>query len=148
MSLSSFLSRVAEQPATNDGSVIVIVAIVGAIGTVAAAWAQGNRIHRQATAANEKADVAQELAAEVADSVGPKNGHGTVQDVTGVLLSEIRETRGEVAAIRSTQQQMHRSQHAMQTSIDSVVVAADSVNDRLKGHDREIAALKHRKDEP
>ena len=135
MSLSSLLSRVADQaPTSSDGRIIVIVAIVGALSTVAAAWAQGNRIRRQATEANEKADVAQELAAEVADSVGPKNGAGTVQEICVEIL---RRLDGVDAR-----------QHAMQTSIDSVVTAADSVNDRLKGHDREIAALKHRKDEP
>ena len=72
MSLSSFVARLADQiPVTSDGRVIVIVAIVGAVGAVAAAWAQGAATRRQATAANEKAEKAHDLAATVADSVGP-----------------------------------------------------------------------------
>ena len=130
MSLSSFVARLADQiPVTSDGRVIVIVAIVGAVGTVAAAWAQGNRIRRQATEANEKAKVAQVLAAEVADSVGPKNGHGTVQDATGAILARLDGIESTV--------------HTLVISVDSVVTAADGVNARLKGHDREIASLRH-----
>ena len=135
MSLSSLLSRVADQaPTSTDGRIIVIVAIVGALSTVAAAWAQGNRIRRQATEANEKADVAQELAAEVADSVGPKNGAGTVQEIVVEILGRL---------------------HSMQTSIDSIVTGDASTHARLQGHDREhaehrrrIARLEARPEEP
>ena len=133
MSLSSFLSRVADQaPTSTDGRIIVIVAIVGAIGTVAAAWAQGNRIRRQATEANKKAEVAQVLAAEVADSVGPINGHGTMQEAAGTLIEEFREWRDEI----------RQELRATRTTVESIVTAAGGVNERLKAHDREIAELK------
>lgn len=130
MSLSSFVARLADQvPTSTDGRAIVIVAVIGAVGTVAAAWAQGNRIRRQATEANEKAEVAHVLATEVADSVGPINGHGTVQDATGAILARLDGIESTV--------------HTLVTSVDSVVTAADGVNARLKGHDREIASLRH-----
>ena len=133
MSLSSFVARLADQiPVTSDGRVIVIVAIVGAVGTVAAAWAQGNRIRRQATEANKKADVAQTRAAEVADSVGPINGHGTVQDATRTLIEEFREWREEI----------RQELRATRTTVEAIVTAAGGVNERLKAHDREIAELK------
>jgi len=133
LSLSSLVARLADQvPTSTDGRVIVIVAIVGAVGTVTAAWAQGNRIRRQATEANKKADVAQTRAAEVADSVGPINGHGTVQDATGTLIEEFREWREEIRLeLRATR-----------TTVESIVTAAGGVNERLKAHDREIAELK------
>jgi len=137
LSLSSLVARLADQvPVTSDGRIIVIVAIVGTIGTVAAAWAQGAATRRQATAANSKAEQAQQLAATVADSVGPKNGHGTVQDVTGVLLSESREWRDEI----------REELRATRTTVEVLVTSASAVNARLKGHDREIAALKHQQE--
>jgi len=130
LSLSSFVARLADQvPTSTDGRVIVIVAIVGAVGAVAAAWAQGAATRRQATAANEKAEKAHDLAATVADSVGPINGHGTVQDATGAILARLDGIESTV--------------HTLVTSVDSVVTAADGVNARLKGHDREIASLRH-----
>lgn len=130
MSLSSLVARLADQvPTSTDGRVIVFVAIVGAVGAVAAAWAQGAATRRQATAANEKAEKAHDLAATVADSVGPKNGHGTVQDATGAILARLDGIESTV--------------HTLVTSVDSVVTAADGVNARLKGHDREIASLRH-----
>lgn len=137
MSLPLLLVRVAEQaPESTDLRVIilgviatVIVAVIGAVGAVAAAWAQGAATRRQATAANEKAEKAQDLAATVADSVGPKNGHGTVQDATGAILARLDGIESTV--------------HTLVTSVDSVVTAADGVNARLKGHDREIASLRH-----
>ena len=135
MSLSSLVARLADQvPTSTDGRVIVVVAIVGTVGTVAAAWAQGNRIRRQATAVNEKASVAQELAAEVADSVGPINGAGTVQEIGVEILGRL---------------------HSMQTSIDSIVTGDALTHARLQGHDREhaehrrrIARLEARPEEP
>lgn len=137
MSLPLLLVRVAEQaPESTDLRVIilgviatVIVAVIGAVGAVAAAWAQGAATRRQATAANEKAEKAHDLAATVADSVGPKNGHGTVQDATGAILARLDGIESTV--------------HTLVTSVDSVVTAADGVNARLKGHDREIASLRH-----
>lgn len=133
MSLSSLVARLADQgPTSTDGRIIVIVAIVGAVGTVAAAWAQGNRIRRQATEANKKADVAQTRAAEVADSVGPINGHGTVQDATRTLIEEFREWREEI----------RQELRATRTTVEAIVTAAGGVNERLKAHDREIAELK------
>lgn len=119
--------------ASTDGRIVVIVAVLGAVATVAAAWAQGAATRRHVTAANEKAEQAQTLAATVADSVGPKNGHGTVQDVTGVLLAESRELRDEI----------REELRATRTTVEVLVTSASAVNDRLKGHDREIAALKH-----
>jgi len=135
--LPLLLVRVAEQaPESTDLRVIilgviatVIVAVIGAVGAVAAAWAQGAATRRQATAANEKAEKAHDLAATVADSVGPKNGHGTVQDATGAILARLDGIESTV--------------HTLVTSVDSVVTAADGVNARLKGHDREIASLRH-----
>ena len=130
---TTLAARVADQvPTSTDGRVIVFVAIVGAVGTVAAAWAQGNRIRRQATEANKKADVAQTRAAEVADSVGPINGHGTVQDATRTLIEEFREWRDEI----------RQELRATRTTVESIVTAAGGVNERLKAHDREIAELK------
>lgn len=137
MSLPLLLVRVAEQaPESTDLRVIilgviatVIVAVIGAVGAVAAAWAQGAATRRQATAAHEKAEKAQDLAATVADSVGPINGHGTVQDATGAILARLDGIESTV--------------HTLVTSVDSVVTAADGVNARLKGHDREIASLRH-----
>ena len=137
MSLPLLLVRVAEQaPESTDLRVIilgviatVIVAVIGAVGAVAAAWAQGAATRRQATAANEKAEKAHDLAATVADSVGPINGHGTVQDATGAILARLDGIESTV--------------HTLVTSVDSVVTAADGVNARLKGHDREIASLRH-----
>ena len=102
-----------------------------------AAWAQGNRIRRQATEANEKAEVAQVLAAEVADSVGPINGHGTVQDAAGTLIQEFREWRDEI----------RQELRATRTTVESIVTAAGGVNERLKAHDREIAELKRQTEE-
>lgn len=137
MSLPLLLVRVAEQaPESTDLRVIilgviatVIVAVIGAVGAVAAAWAQGAATRRQATAANEKAEKAHDLAATVADSVGPKNDHGTVQDATGAILARLDGIESTV--------------HTLVISVDSVVTAADGVNARLKGHDREIASLRH-----
>ena len=130
---ATLAARVADQvPTSTDGRVIVFVAIVGAVGTVAAAWAQGNRIRRQATEANKKADVAQTRAAEVADSVGPINGHGTVQDAARTLIDEFREWRDEI----------RQELRATRTTVESIVTAAGGVNERLKAHDREIAELK------
>ena len=137
MSLPLLLVRVAEQaPESTDLRVIilgviatVIVAVIGAVGAVAAAWAQGAATRRQATAANMKAEKAHDLAATVADSVGPINGHGTVQDATGAILARLDGIESTV--------------HTLVTSVDSVVTAADGVNARLKGHDREIASLRH-----
>lgn len=133
MSLSSFVARLADQvPTSTDGRAIVIVAVIGAVGAVAAAWAQGAATRRQATAANEKAEKAHDLAAEVADSVGPINGHGTVQDAAGTLIDEFREWRDEI----------RQELRATRTTVESIVTAAGGVNERLKAHDREIAELK------
>lgn len=134
MSLSALLTRVAEQLPSNDGRVIVIVAILGALASVGAAWAQGAATRRQATAANVKAEHAQRLAATVADSVGPKNGYGTVQDATSVLIDEFREWRKEVSD----------ELHATRTTVEMLVTSASTVNDRLKDHDREHADHRRR----
>jgi len=96
--------------------------------------AQGAATRRQATAANEKAEKAHRLAATVADSVGPKNGHGTVQDATGVLIDEFREWRKEVSD----------ELHATRTTVEMLVTSASTVNDRLKDHDREHAGHRRR----
>lgn len=83
----------------------------------------------------------------VAESVGPVNGHGTVQDATGLQLAQGDEILAQLAAVRADQQAMHRTQHAMQTSLDAVVDAASVVGQRLKAHDREIADLRRRGDD-
>lgn len=128
---ATLAARVAEQLPSNDGRVIVIVAILGALASVGAAWAQGAATRRQATAATEKAEKAHRLAATVADSVGPKNGHGTVQDATGVLIDEFREWREEISS----------ELHATRTTVEMLVTSASTVNDRLKDHDQKILEL-------
>lgn len=127
-------------------AVQIIVAVVGAVALVAApigvAWitVRGQRAQKAATAvAVNTADAAKAEAEKVAASVGPKNGHGTVQDATGKILDQL-------AAIDERQRAMERTQHAMQTSLDSVVDAASVVGQRLKAHDREIADLKRGND--
>lgn len=131
---ATLAARVAEQLPSNDGRVIVIVAILGALASVGAAWAQGAATRRQATAATEKAEKAHRLAATVADSVGLKNGHGTVQDATGVLIDEFREWREEISS----------ELHATRTTVEMLVTSASTVNDRLKDHDREHADHRRR----
>ena len=123
-------------------AVQIIVAVVGAIALVAApigvTWitVRGQRAQKAATVVAVDTAVAAKVEAEkVAESVGPKNGHGTVQDATGKILDQL-------AVIADRQRAMERTQHAMQTSLDSVVDAASVVGQRLKAHDREIADLK------
>lgn len=123
-------------------AVQIIVAVVGALALVAApigvAWitVRGQRAQKAATVvAVNTADAAKAEAEKVAESVGPKNGHGTVQDATGKILESNEQILKEIAA-------MQRTQHAMQTSLDAVVDAASVVGQRLKAHDREIAELR------
>ena len=119
--------------------IVAVIAVVGVLGApIGVAWitVRGQRAQKAATVVAVDTAVAAKAEAEkVAESVGPKNGHGTVQDATGKILDQL-------AAIDERQRAMERTQHAMQTSLDSVVDAASVVGQRLKAHDREIADLK------
>ena len=124
-------------PALPSGWSAVAIAAIGAIPPLAALWLQ-------ARSTGKKVARAEELAAQVVDSVGPKNGHGTVQDLAGRLYEEFRDWRDEVRADLAS---MHDTQRAMQTSLDSVVGAAENVNERLKHHDRELGQQRRRLDD-
>lgn len=109
----------------SDNSTEIVVALLGVVGVMGAGWFASDRRTKRV---DRKVDV-------LVESIGEKNGHGTVQDQGPAILAELAEIRGEIQASRATQ-------HAMQTSIDSIVDAASHVSGRLKQHDREIADLK------
>ena len=111
-------------PAT-DGRVLVIIATLGCIGTIATAWIPVRRAADRAKAAQQGVD-------RIAESVGEVNGHGTVQDATRQLLDQLAAVRADV-----------RSMH---TTVESLVVSAATISDRLKAHDREHAEHRHRLD--
>lgn len=96
------------------------IALFGAGGSIAAVFAW-----LTAREARKNSEVARKDAAEVRSSIGPQNGHGTVQDATGRILDEL-----------TTIKDMQQSQGV---SLRSVVDAASTVGDRLKAHDRELA---------
>lgn len=98
----------------SEGSFVAI--LVALIGGPAVAWVTAKGAKREARAAHQ-------VATEVRRSVGGVNGHGTVQDATGVILERL--------------DRLAETQHAMQTSLDSVVDAAGQVSARLKHHDQE-----------
>lgn len=98
----------------SEGAFVAIM--VALIGGPVVAWVTTRGAKREARAARDEA-------AEVRRSVGGVNGHGTVQDATGVILARLDS--------------IEQNQHLMHTSLDSVVDAAGLVSDRLKHHDRE-----------
>ena len=119
----------AEQLPATDGRILVAVAIIGVIGAPLTAWIQVRGARREASEAKDAARAA-------AESVGPVNGHGTVQDATSTLIAESRqlgvEIREELRATRAT--------------VELLVQSVSTVNDRLKAHDRELAEQRHRID--
>lgn len=82
----------------SEGAFVAIM--VALIGGPIVAWVTTRGAKREARAARQEA-------AEVRRSVGEQNGHGTVQDATGVILDRLDS--------------MARAQHSMQTSLDAVV---------------------------
>ena len=122
---TTLAARVAEQLPSNDGRVLVIIATLGCIGTIATAWIPVHRAAGRAKAAQQGVD-------RIAESVGEVNGHGTVQDATRQLLDQLAAVRADV-----------RSMH---TTVESLVVSASTISDRLKEHDREHAEHRHRLD--
>ncbi len=108
----------------SEGAFVAIM--VALIGGPIVAWVTTRGAMREARAARQEVG-------EVRRSVGEQNGHGTVQDATGVILDRLDS--------------MARAQHSMQTSLDAVVADAGLVSDRLKHHDREHQRHRRRLDD-
>ena len=81
-------------PAT-DGRILVIIATIGCLGTIAAAWIPVRR-------AADRAKAAQKGVEQLAKSVGEANGHGTVQDATGQLLDQVVAVRADLRSMHTT----------------------------------------------
>jgi hypothetical protein len=128
-------------PDIPPGWALVIVALIGGPVLV---WVQSRAAKKAAHDAKVNASEAKRSAERVEASIGPVNGHGTVQDATGAQLAQGEAIIARLDLIDERQRAMEQRQHAMQTSVDSIVEAAGGVGQRLKQHDREIADLKRR----
>lgn len=109
-----------------------VALLVAAIAGPVVVMIQNRAARKSAAEARESATAAKETAERVEQSVGPMNGHGTMQDQGAAILARLALLGDRLAAIEALQ-------HSMQTSVDSIVGGASTVNQRLKAHDRELA---------